>query len=384
MFEILTLNAISNKIFTVFDDNYSVSSDTKNPDAILVRSFKMDDYEIGDNLLAIGRAGAGVNNIPIPRMTEKGIAVFNTPGANANAVKELVICGLLLSARDIIGGSKWADTLDGDVAKAVEKGKKAFGGFEIAGKTLGIIGLGAIGKLVAGAAEALSMKVAGYDPFLSEVAAKGLSEKGIIIKNTPEEIYEIADYITLHVPLTQDTREMINADSIKLMKDGAVVLNMARGELVNVSAVKEALATGKLRKYVVDFPNADCINTPGIIAIPHLGASTEEAEDNCAVMAATELKDYLENGNVTNSVNFPRLSKDREYDERITVVCNAGQSVPQDLEAILADYKYSMKYAEKGSVGYAIIDISGDLCNGDSALMDRLSDLDNVISIRIL
>ena len=186
------------------------------------------------------------------------------------------------------------------------------------------------------------------------------------------------------MPLTQDTREMINADSIKLMKDGAVVLNMARGELVNVSAVKEALATGKLRKYVVDFPNADCINTPGIIAIPHLGASTEEAEDNCAVMAATELKDYLENGNVTNSVNFPRLSKDREYDERITVVCNAAQSVPQDLEAILADYKYSMKYAEKGSVGYAIIDISGDLCNGDSALMDRLSDLDNVISIRIL
>ncbi len=384
MFEILTLNAISNKIFTVFDDNYSVSSDTENPDAILVRSFKMHDYAVGDNLLAVGRAGAGVNNIPIPAMTEKGIAVFNTPGANANAVKELVILGLLLASRDIIGGVKWADTLEGDVAKAVEKGKKAFGGYEIAGKTLGIIGLGAIGKLVADAAGALSMKVAGYDPFLSEAAAKELSDKGIVIKKTPEEIFQISDYITLHVPLTDATQEMINAESIKLMKDGAVILNMARGELVNVGAVKEALAAGKLRKYVVDFPNAECINTPGIIAIPHLGVSTEEAEDNCAVMAATELKDYLENGNVTNSVNFPRICKDREYDERITVVCDAGKNVDSALENVLKDYNHSMKYAEKGSVGYAIIDLAGDLCDGDNAVMDKLSDLDDVISIRIL
>ena len=383
MFDILTLNAISDKIYTVLNSDYSVSSDTKSPDAILVRSFKMDEYEINDNLLAVARAGAGVNNIPIPKMTEKGICVFNTPGANANAVKELVICGMLLAARDIVGGNAWANTLTGDVAKQVEKGKKAFGGTEISGKTLGIIGLGAIGRKVAVAAAALGMKIAGYDPFLSPAAAKELPE-GTEIVSSPEEIYPLADYITLHVPLTDATRQMINADSVAKMRDGVVILNMARGELVNVADVKAALASKKIRKYVVDFPTEESVGVDGILAIPHLGASTEEAEDNCAVMAAAQLKDYLENGNVVNSVNFPRLVKEREYRERFTLVGNASKDVDKALENILDGTAHSVSYAEKGSVCYAIIDVDADICAGENSILDKLSDMDDVISVRLL
>lgn len=383
MFDILTLNAISDKIYTVLNSDYSVSSDTKSPDAILVRSFKMDEYEINDNLLAVARAGAGVNNIPIPKMTEKGICVFNTPGANANAVKELVICGMLLSARDIVGGNAWANTLECDVAKQVEKGKKAFGGTEISGKTLGIIGLGAIGRKVAVAAAALGMKIAGYDPFLSPAAAKELPE-GTEIVSSPEDIYPLADYITLHVPLTDATRQMINADSVAKMRDGVVILNMARGELVNVADVKAAIASKKIRKYVVDFPTEESIGVDGILAIPHLGASTEEAEDNCAVMAAAQLKDYLENGNVVNSVNFPRLVKEREYAERFTLVGNASKDVDKALENILDGTAHSVSYAEKGSVCYAIIDVDADICAGENSILDKLSDMDDVISVRLL
>ena len=383
MFDILTLNAISDKIYTVLNSDYSVSSDTKSPDAILVRSFKMDEYEINDNLLAVARAGAGVNNIPIPKMTEKGICVFNTPGANANAVKELVICGMLLAARDIVGGNAWANTLECDVAKQVEKGKKAFGGTEISGKTLGIIGLGAIGRKVAVAAAALGMKIAGYDPFLSPAAAKELPE-GTEIVSSPEDIYPLADYITLHVPLTDATRQMINADSVAKMRDGVVILNMARGELVNVADVKAAIASKKIRKYVVDFPTEESIGVDGILAIPHLGASTEEAEDNCAVMAAAQLKDYLENGNVVNSVNFPRLVKEREYAERFTLVGNASKDVDKALENILDGTAHSVSYAEKGSVCYAIIDVDADICAGENSILDKLSDMDDVISVRLL
>lgn len=383
MFEILTLNAISKKIYTVLDSEYAVSADAAAPDGILVRSFKMDEYEINDNLLAVARAGAGVNNIPIPKMTEKGICVFNTPGANSNAVKELVICGMLLAARDIVGGNAWANTLKEDVAKQVEKGKKAFGGTEIAGKTLGIVGLGAIGRKVAVAAAALGMKIIGYDPFLSEQAAKELPE-GTGIVSSPEEIYPLADYITLHVPLTDATRQMINADSVAKMRDGVVILNMARGELVNVSDVKEAIASGKIRKYVVDFPTEENVASEGILVIPHLGASTEEAEDNCAVMAAAQLKDYLENGNVVNSVNFPRLVKEREYAERFTLVGNASKDVDKALENILDRTAHSVSYAEKGSVCYAIIDVDADICAGENSILDKLSDMDDVISVRIL
>ena len=383
MFDILTLNAISDKIYTVLNSDYSVSSDTKSPDAILVRSFKMDEYEINDNLLAVARAGAGVHNIPIPKITEKGICVFNTPGANANAVKELVICGMLLAARDIVGGNAWANTLECDVAKQVEKGKKAFGGTEISGKTLGIIGLGAIGRKVAVAAAALGMKIAGYDPFLSPAAAKELPE-GTEIVSSPEDIYPLADYITLHVPLTDATRQMINADSVAKMRDGVVILNMAPGELVNVADVKPPIAPKKIRKYVVDFPTEESVGVDGILAIPHLGASTEEAEDNCAIMAAAQLKDYLENGNVVNSVNFPRLVKEREYAERFTLVGNASKDVDKALENILDGTAHSVSYAEKGSVCYAIIDVDADICAGENSILDKLSDMDDVISVRLL
>lgn len=378
MFDILTLNSISKKIYTVLDDNYAVSNDCASPDGILVRSFQMADYEIGDNLLAVARAGAGVNNISIPRMTEKGIVVFNTPGANANAVKELVLCGILLASRDVLGGIAWASTLTGaDVPKQVEKGKSKFAGNEIDGKTIGIVGLGAIGIKVANACYALGMKIVGYDPFLTE-ANKALLNCDIEIVDTLDELYPKADFITLHVPLLDSTRGMINADTIAKLPDGAVVLNMARGELVNVQDVKDALASGKLKGYVVDFPSEDCLNTKGIIAIPHLGASTEEAEDNCAVMASAQLKNYLEDGNIVNSVNFPALSIERTTEVRIAVTYNAGTSALDAIKALAKDAKFN--YAEKKSVGYALIDV--DAC--DEALIEKLSDLDEVVSIRIL
>ena len=378
MFDILTLNSISKKIYTVLDDNYQVTNDCASPDGILVRSFQMADYEIGDNLLAVARAGAGVNNIPIPRMTEKGIVVFNTPGANANAVKELVLCGILLASRDVLGGIAWANTLTGaDVPKQVEKGKSKFAGNEIDGKTIGIVGLGAIGIKVANACYALGMKIVGYDPFLTE-ANKAMLNCDIEIVDNLDELYPKADFITLHVPLLDSTRGMINADTIAKLPDGAVVLNMARGELVNVQDVKDALASGKLKGYVVDFPSEDCLNTKGIIAIPHLGASTEEAEDNCAVMASAQLKNYLEDGNIVNSVNFPALSIERTTEVRIAVTYNAGTSALDAIKALAKDAKFN--YAEKKSVGYALIDV--DAC--DEALIEKLSDLDEVVSIRIL
>ena len=378
MFDILTLNSISKKIYTVLGDNYAVSNDCASPDGILVRSFQMADYEIGDNLLAVARAGAGVNNIPIPRMTEKGIVVFNTPGANANAVKELVLCGILLASRDVLGGIAWANTLTGaDVPKQVEKGKSKFAGNEIDGKTIGIVGLGAIGIKVANACYALGMKIVGYDPFLTE-ANKAMLNCDIEIVDTLDELYPKADFITLHVPLLDSTRGMINADTIAKLPDGAVVLNMARGELVNVQDVKDSLASGKLKGYVVDFPSEDCLNTKGIIAIPHLGASTEEAEDNCAVMASAQLKNYLEDGNIVNSVNFPALSIERTTEVRIAVTYNAGTSALDAIKALAKDAKFN--YAEKKSVGYALIDV--DAC--DEALIEKLSDLDEVVSIRIL
>ncbi len=322
MYNILTLNSISSKIYDVLDSNYAVSNDTQNPDAILVRSAQMAEYAIGDNLLAVGRAGAGVNNIPLDKMAEAGVCVFNTPGANANAVKELVIASMFLACRDIIGGISWANTLvDGetDVAKQVEKGKSKFAGIEIFGKTLGIFGLGAIGILVANAAAALGMKVLGYDPMISD-ANKAKLDPSVKLCDM-EEVKKNSDFITLHLPLLPTTKNMIDDNFIADMRDGAVIINAARGELVDTAAVKAALEKGKLRSYVVDFPKADALNTKGIIAIPHLGASTEEAEENCAIMAAEEIKDYLENGNVKNSVNFPCISKARDGKRTTVVAC---------------------------------------------------------------
>ena len=380
MFDILTLNKISNKIYNVFNDDYSVSDNSTSPDAILVRSFKMDEYEINDNLLCIGRAGAGVNNIPLDRMTDAGVCVFNTPGANANAVKELVICGILLASRDIIGGNKWANTLSGsDVPKQVEKGKSSFGGTEILGKTVGIVGLGAIGIKVANSLNALGMKVVGYDPFY-----KG-NEAYINVVNNLDDLYAVSDYISLHLPLLPTTRGMINSDTLSKMKDGAIILNMARGELVDVTAIKEAIDNGKVRNYVVDFPSEDCLNVNGIIAIPHLGASTEEAEENCAIMASAQIKEYLENGNVINSVNFPNIKIERKLANRITIIYNTATKALDDIKTTLSTIDCTFNYAERSTIGYAIIDTDDNISlEVDENLVSTLADISDIISIRIL
>lgn len=380
MFALLTLNKISNKIYDVLNNDYTVSDTIENPDAILVRSYKMDEYEIGDNLLCVGRAGAGVNNIPLDKMTDAGVCVFNTPGANANAVKELVICGLFLGSRDIIGGNKWANTLEGaDVPKQVEKGKSQFGGTEILGKTIGIVGLGAIGLKVAKACNALGMKVVGYDPFY-----KGCDED-ITVYADLNDLYKVSDYVSLHLPLLPTTRGMISSDAIQNMKDGVILLNMARGELVDVVALKEALANGKVRSYVVDFPNEDCLNVKGIIAIPHLGASTEEAEENCAIMAASQIKEYLENGNIVNSVNFPNIKVEKTLENRLTVIYNAGTNALDGIKELAGKLNCTFNYAERNTIGYAIIDTNESLSlEDDDNIVSAITDVEDIIAIRII
>lgn len=319
MFKIATLNKISeNGLKNLRTGDYEISENCAEANGILVRSAAMHDMEFSDDLYAIARAGAGVNNIPLDKCSEKGIVVFNTPGANANAVKELVLAGLLISSRDIVGGISWAKGLTDDVAKQVEKGKSQFAGNEILGKTLGVIGLGAIGNMVANEAVKLGMNVIGYDPFISIDAAWKLSSE---VKRATDinEIFENSDFITVHVPLTPDTKDLIDEKAISLMKDGVKILNFARGGLVNDADIKEALDSDKVSKYVTDFPDGDIANHKGVIALPHLGASTAESEENCAYMAAVQLKDYLENGNIKNSVNYPNVNMPRGEGKRVLV-----------------------------------------------------------------
>ena len=285
---------------------YNVSDDCAAPDAIMVRSAALHDMEFNPELLAIARCGAGVNNIPIDRCTEAGIVVFNTPGANANGVKELVICALMLASRDVIGGANWAETLENDVAKTVEKGKSAFAGCELRGKTLGVIGLGAIGAMVANAALDLGMKVIGYDPYLTVDGAWRIS-RAVCHAVTTDEIFEKSDYITLHVPAVEATKGMIRKENIDKMKDGLKIINLARADLAIASDIKDAIAAGKISAYVTDFPTEETLGVKGIINIPHLGASTGESEDNCAIMAANQLVEFLSTGNIRNSVNFPAI-----------------------------------------------------------------------------
>ncbi len=347
MYDIKLLNKISPVINGVFDEKYTLGEDIDNPDGIIVRSYNMAEYEVGERLVAVGRAGAGVNNIPLDKMTEKGIAVFNTPGANANAVKELVLAGMLLASRDVIGGVKWINTVNSDVAKTAEKGKGKFAGREIFGKTVGVIGLGAIGVLVANACVALGMTVCGYDPYLSE-KAKNTLDSTVTVTDL-DTIFTTADIITVHVPLLDSTKHLVNKSAIEKFKGNVILLNMARGALVDVEAVKAGLSEGKISKYVVDFPDETVLNTDGIIAIPHLGASTEEAEDNCAVMASEQIIDYIENGNVVNSVNFPSLKKPRTGSTRTCVLVKAEDSGIFD--------GYSDKaLATRFGLTYAIID----------------------------
>lgn len=361
MYDILKLNKISPVINGVFDEKYNLTDNAENPDGILVRSANMAEYEVKDKLLAIARAGAGVNNIPVVEMAKKGVVVFNTPGANANAVKELVILALLLASRDVIGGNKWVNGLTENVAKTTEKGKSAFAGHEILGKTLGVVGLGAIGKLVAKSAYALGMNVIGYDPFLNDNIKEELS---FVKCASFEETIENADVITLHVPLTDNTKNMIDARAMEKMKQGAIVINMARGALVNVTDMKAALKCGKIAKYVVDFPDEETVNTENIIAIPHLGASTEEAEDNCAVMAGKQLVDYLENGNIINSVNYPKLVKPRTGKIRTCVLFHAENK--DKIDALRGDKIVGIK----GDIGYAVID-SDEEIKADFAIKVR-------------
>ena len=381
MFNILTLNKIAKCGLDQLNDNYKITDDANvDADGIILRSFKMHDMELPESLKAVARAGAGTNNIPIDKCSEKGIVVFNTPGANANAVKELVIAGMLLASRDVIGGVAWANTLTGDdVDKQVEKGKSNFAGCEIKGKTLGIIGLGAIGILVANAAYALGMEVIGYDPYLSVDSALKLS-RHVKKANSPEEVYAAADYITIHVPLMDSTRNTINAETIAQMKDGVIILNFARGGLVNNADIKKALADGKVAKYVVDFADSETVNQPGIINIPHLGASTAESEDNCAVMAAQELADYLENGNILNSVNFPNCSLPEDNIGRIAIAHkNIPNVIAKFTEALSSVNISDMINKSKGELAYTII-------NTDHAIpaeaIEKLNQIDAVIRVR--
>lgn len=385
MYNILTLNKISASGLSNFDaEKFTCADNFEAPDAIIVRSAAMHDMELKTNLLAVARAGAGVNNIPIDKCTENGICVFNTPGANANAVKELVICSLFLASRKIVAGSKWCDTLKGNgdgVSKLVEKGKGNFVGPEILGKTLGVAGLGAIGIKVANAAKALGMKVIGYDPFISE-AAKATLDADITVTANLDDIFAAADYITLHAPLNDSTRGMIGKENLAKCKDGIRVLNFSRGELVDNDDIIEALANGKCAAYVTDFPTDEQLLTDGVIAIPHLGASTPEAEENCAVMAVCQLSDYLLYGNVKNSVNFPAVSLDKQSKIRITAVSNGDAS--EDIEKVLSLQGVSITAkaaATKKDVGYAIFDTETDITD---ACIEELKSVAGVLALRII
>lgn len=387
MYQVKCLNKISPLGTSRLGENYHVGEDVENPDAILVRSAAMHDMEFNKNLLAIARAGAGTNNIPVERCVQEGIVVFNTPGANANAVKELVIAALLLTSRKIVPGIEWAGTLKGkgdEVGKLVEKGKSSFVGPEIAGKTLGVVGLGAIGILVANAAEALGMKVMGYDPFLSVEGAWGLSSNTQRAL-TLEEIYANCDYISLHVPLTPDTKEMINAATIAQMKEHVRILNFARGDLVNNTDLLKALSDGKVVAYATDFPNDALLGVENVLAIPHLGASTPESEDNCACMAADEIKDYLENGNIKNSVNLPNVSMPRENGAKR--VCIIHQNIPNmisTLTGVLANIGVNienMQSKSKKEYAYTILDVTGNV-NDDT--VKAINDNDGIIFVRVI
>ena len=384
--KICTLNKIAACGTERFGAGYTVGEDMEGAAGVMVRSAAMHDMELPESLWAIARAGAGVNNIPVDACSEKGIVVFNTPGANANAVKELVLAGLFLSSRKVVDGVRWANTLKGEgeaVGKLVEKGKSAFAGPEILGKKLGVIGLGAIGVLVANAATALGMEVYGYDPFLSVDAAWKLS-RSIHHAATLEEIYASCDYITVHVPLTPDTKGMIGTDALASMKDGVRILNFARGGLVDSTAMLAALDSGKVACYVVDFPSDEMLGVNNVIAIPHLGASTPESEDNCAVMAADELMDYLENGNITHSVNFPDMKVPRSGDTRI---CVLHKNVPNMLAQISAVVSAagvniaSMTNKSRKDCAYTVLDIEGSV--KDNVCRDILA-IQDVIRVRVL
>ena len=387
MYNIKTMNKIAAVgLDQLPAEQYKIGDDVKNEDGILVRSAKLHDYDFPANLWAIARAGAGTNNIPVDRCSEAGIVVFNTPGANANAVKELVVCALMMASRDIIGGNAWVkqQVADGvDVASVVEKGKSAFVGPELYHKTLGIIGLGAIGVLVANAAIHLGMEVYGYDPYLSVDTALRLDRHVHVVKDAAE-LYKVADYTTIHVPYMEATKHTINADTIAQMKNGVRIINLARGELVDDDAMVAALDTGKVARYVTDFPTNKIVEAPNVVAIPHLGASTPESEDNCAVMAAKELRDFLENGNIKNSVNFPNVEMERSGVQRLCIV---HRNIPAMLANITLQLSKdgvnveNMTNKSKGDYAYTIVDAGAPV---DEAVISDIKKVPGIIRMRVI
>ncbi len=385
MYNIQTLNKIAACGTDIFDKSkYAVADAPENPDAIMVRSAKMHDMEFGDNLLCIARAGAGVNNIPVERCAEEGICVFNTPGANSNAVKELAICALLLASRKIVEAASWAASLKGtpDAPKTVEGGKSKFAGPELKGKMLGVIGLGAIGGKIANTAIKLGMKVIGYDPYLSLDAAIHLDPHVQVVKEL-EEIYKNSDYITIHMPYTPATKNTIDAEQIAMMKDGVRLINLARGELINSQAVVDAIKAGKVAKYVTDFADDIVLGEENIIVLPHLGASTPESEDNCAVMAAHEIIDYIENGNIKNSVNLPNASMVAAG----TKVCIIHKNIPTTIASITTVVGNdglnidNMVNASKKDYAYTMMDVAGDVTD---AIINDIKAIDGIIRVRVI
>ena len=386
MFKYTCLNPIADVGLNNLTDEYTKTDDFAEADAVLVRSAAMHDMELSDNLCAVARAGAGVNNIPLDKCADKGIVVFNTPGANANGVKELFVTGMLLAARDVVGGIEWAkENADNEnISKDMEKAKKQFAGTELMGKKIGVIGLGAIGVLVANVANRMKMDVYGVDPFLSVNNALSLSRDVKIVKSY-EDIYKNCDYITIHVPLLEDTKGMLNKEAFDKMKDGVVILNMARDTLVNDDDMKAALESGKVAKYVTDFPNPAVMKMPNVIATPHLGASTAESEDNCAVMAVDEIRNYMENGNIVNSVNYPNCDAGVcDTKGRITV-CH--KNVPAMLNRITNVFSEAniniahMTNKSRGNYAYCIFDIDSE---SSADVADKLSAVDGVLKVRII
>jgi len=386
MYQYHCLNPIAQVGLDQFDGNYARTDCINEADAVLVRSFGMHDMELPEKLCVIGRAGAGVNNIPLEKCSEQGIAVFNTPGANANGVKELVLAGLFLASRDIVGGIQWVQTerQNEDLEKLAEKQKKVFAGNEILGKKLGVIGLGAIGILVANAAIALGMKVFGFDPYISVNSAWKLSRDVQHITDV-NDIYRECDYITIHVPLMDGTRGMIGAEAISLMKQEAVILNFARGPLVEKKAIIEALRTNRIRRYVTDFPTPDIASFKNAIVIPHLGASTEESEDNCAIMAVEEIRDYLENGNIRNSVNYPSCDMGICKDAmRVSIIHRNIHNMLTQFTATFGDLGINierMSNVTKGEYGYAMMDLANA---ADEKAISKIRNIEGVLKVRVV
>ncbi|MFH1877811.1 MAG: phosphoglycerate dehydrogenase [Candidatus Omnitrophota bacterium] len=385
MYRIMKLNKISKEGLAVFPiDQYEIGTEVVNPNAVILRSFNMNDMELPESLLAVGRAGAGVNNIPVARCAEKGIVVFNTPGANANAVKELSIAGLLLASRDIAAGINFVQSLKGkgaDVPAMVEENKKIYAGQEILGKTLGVIGLGKIGVMVANSALELGMHVIGYDPFISVESAWGLSRE-VQRAEGFDALIARADYISLHTPLIDETRGMINAEKLKRMKPGVRIINFSRGGIVNNDDLNAAIKSGIVRRYVTDFPDDELLNMENVIAIPHLGASTYEAEENCAVMVANQLRNFLEKGNIKNSVNFPDSKLEQNSDFRLLIMNKNIPNMVGQISRVLADAEINiveMLNKSKGDYAYTIIDMSKE---ADQKIIDAMYGIKGVVKVR--